>query len=331
MSLKDDYNRERKAMNELAMRDFDREKVLEGIYKRTHTRIQGQIDEFYMRYATQNGLTITEAHKKLSGFDVTLWEDRAARAVEEIDFIPETNKWLKDYNAKMSVSRLEALEVDIDIELMAMYSEEDRFIEQELKREFQRELDRQAGILGGAVDVTTDLLGNVVYSDFYGANFSERIWGRNGHYENHKEEVFNAVIDMYADRDGYRKHATKLMDKFETSRYEATRLLRTENQRINAQAQATMYNELGYTHYQYIAEYNACPICADMGGVIFEAKDAVPGNNMHPMHPNCRCSTLGIVKMERVDGTDNLDYYHDNYDEWSNQYDENAEYRARNL
>ena len=45
------YERERKAMNDLAMREFDRERAIEAIHKEHIETIQEQIDGFYMRYA----------------------------------------------------------------------------------------------------------------------------------------------------------------------------------------------------------------------------------------------------------------------------------------
>ena len=72
-------------------------------------RMQKEIDGFYMRYAGRNGLTKQEAMKKASEMDVTKFADKAAKAVKEKDFSHATNEWLKVYNLKMKVSRLELL------------------------------------------------------------------------------------------------------------------------------------------------------------------------------------------------------------------------------
>ena len=301
------YNRERKIQNEWAKRDFDKERMLEELYRETADRLQRKIDEQYLKYAKATGLTRAEAQKVIKGMDVPTWAKEAAKAVKHRDFSPETNKWLKAYNNRMYISRWELLKAEIEIELQKLHSEEHYLINQHLEREYIAELERQAGILGNSATGSVERVKRVVNADFYGTNFSESVWGRNGLYQVHKREIFGSLNRMYTDMDGYKKERKYLMDRFNIKEREAMRLLKTESSRIRSQAQEDSYRANEFTHYRYVAEPGACKVCAGMANKIFKVEEFELGVTAAPLHPNCRCSTYGIIEMKRKDGTSNID------------------------
>lgn len=316
------YNEERRIQNEWAKRDFDREKMLEAVYRESVDRIQKQIDDYYLSYAGRSGLTRAEANKRIQNFDVPKWAKKAAQAVEEKDFSPYTNEWLRTYNSKMYISRAELLKAELEIELQNMYSKENAILDKYFTDEALDELRRQAGILGGSSTGSVERAKRIVDADFYGTNFSERIWGRNGHYDQTRKELFGSLNRMYTDMNGYRAERRRLMDKFQTSEYEAMRLLRTESARIRANAELDSAREHEATHYIYIAEPKACPICSDLDGLAFKIEDADMGVNFFPMHPNCRCSSRSHIIMHYKDGRTTLDEFEviDDFDSWHDEH-----------
>ncbi len=293
------YERERKAMNDLAMREFDRERAIEAIHKEHIEIIQGQIDGFYMRYAGSEGLTRSEAMKRANQMDVTKFANKAKKAVKEKDFSPETNEWLKTYNLKMKVSRLELLKEEINWELIQMYDKDYQLISESLREEARLELERQAGILGDSVSGARQRIDGIVNSDFYGKNFSERVWGRTGLYQSAQKEVFKSLNKIYATMDGYRRERNRLMQRMGTTEYETMRLLRTENARIRIQSQVEMYKVNEFTHYIFVDEPGSCDICQPLGNKMFKVEDGVMGKTLPILHPNCRCSTYGYIPMQR--------------------------------
>lgn len=294
------YERERKATNDLAMREFDRERAIEAIHKEHIETIQEQIDGFYMRYAGSEGLTRSEAMKRADQMDVTKFANKAKKAVKEKDFSPETNDWLKTYNLKMKVSRLELLKEELNWELIKMYDKDYQLISESLREEARLELERQAGILGDSAKGASKRIGGIVDSDFYGKNFSERIWDRTGMYQSTQKEVFKSLSRIYTTMDGYRNERNRLMDKMQTTEYETMRLLRTENARIGSQMQVEAYKENKFTHFIYVAEPSACDVCKPLDGKMFKVEDAQIGLNLKPIHPNCYCSSYGYIAMERL-------------------------------
>lgn len=303
------YNAERKVMDELAKRDFKRDKAIEKIYQQSTARIQNQIDSFYLKYASNNGLSKAEVMKLVSKMDVTKFQDAAKLAVKTRDFSDEANYWLKIYNLKMKTNRLELMKAEINLELLSMTEDISKLSNAAMMDEAMREYKRQAGILGNSVGRPAERLQAVIDADFYGKNFSERIWGRNGLYHQTQQDVFSSLSRIYTDMSGYKTERTRLMKRFDVSRGEAQRLLRTEVARINSQVQEQSLKDAEFTHYVYVAEPGACKLCAYYDGMLIPLEDAEIGVNLKPLHPNCRCSAYGVIKMERKDGTSSADEY----------------------
>lgn len=312
------YNEERRTQNEWAKRDFKREKMLEEVYQTSIDRMQTQIDDFYISYANRSGLTRAQANRRLQNFDVQKWAEKAAQAVEEKDFSPYTNEWLKTYNSKMYISRVELLKAELEIELQNMYSKEHAILDSHLTNEARAELRRQAGILGNSSSGSVDRAKRIVNADFYGTNFSERIWSRTGYYEHTRKELFGSLNRIYTDMNGYRTERNRMMKNFQTTEYEAMRLLRTESARIRGHAEIESAEVHGATHYIYIAEDKACDACKMLDGRAFKVEDAEMGVNLYPLHPNCRCSSRNHIIMRYKDGRTTLDEFEviDDFDSW---------------
>ncbi len=314
------YNAEREAMDEWAKRDLDIEKLTEQVYQGAMQHITDEVDAFYLRYANRNGVSIKEARKRADNMDVTDYFQKAYEAVRDKDFSDEAEEWLRVYNLKMSTSRLELEKAKINLELLKMYSEIENITNEQLEQARLDEIARQteliakykeqAGILGNSVGNPTDRLKGVVNADFYGANFSERIWSRNGHYASLRKELFKSLNNLSVDMMGYRRERNRLMKIFNTSKYESMRLIRTEHQRVNMQVQHEMAVANEFTHYTYVAESGACPHCARLAGKSFKIEDYESGVTAPLLHPNCRCSVYHHIEMTYSNGertTDDMD------------------------
>ena len=314
------YNAEREAMDAWAKRDLDIEKLTEQVYQSSMQHITDEVDAFYLRYANRNGVSIKEARKRADNMDVTDYFKKAYEAVRDKDFSDEAEEWLRVYNLKMSTSRLELEKAKINLELLKMYSEIENITNEQLEQarldEIARQTDliekyeEQAGILGNSVGNPTDRLKGVVNADFYGANFSERIWSRNGHYASLRKELFKSLNNLSVDMMGYRKERNRLMKIFDTSKYESMRLIRTEHQRVNMKVQHEMAVANEFTHYTYVAEAGACEHCAKLAGKSFKIEDYEAGVTAPTLHPNCRCSVYHHIEMTYSNGkrtTDDMD------------------------
>ena len=314
------YNAEREAMDAWAKRDLNIEKLTEQVYQSSMRHITDEVDAFYLRYANRNGVSIKEARKRADSMDVTDYFQKAYEAVRDKDFSDEAEEWLRVYNLKMSTSRLELEKAKINLELLKMYSEIENITNEQLEQarldEIARQTDliakyeEQSGILANSVGNPTDRLQGIVNADFYGANFSERIWARNGHYASLRKELFKSMNNLSVDMMGYRRERNRLMKIFNTSKYESMRLIRTEHQRVNMQVQHAMATENEFTHYTYVSEMGACSICKALSGKTFKIEDYEMGVTAPLLHSNCKCSVYYHIEMTYTNGkktTDDMD------------------------
>lgn len=301
------YNAERKRMNEIFMRDVDHNDFIRKVHQEAWDRIQYQIDTFYMNYARSERISLKEAKKRAAEMDVRKFQEKAKKAVKERDFSQKTNYWLKIYNLKMKVSRLELLKAEISLELNSMYDYDYKYMWQTLHDEIVDELENQAGIMANSAMMTEDQINKIIMMDFHGKGFSERIWGKNGYYQNSEKEIFRSLQNIFTDMGGYQKERDRLKKLFGLSEYQVMRLLKTEVSRVNSQSRDQMYKSNGFTHYRYVCEPGACEICKPLDGKIFKMEDREIGVSAAPLHPNCRCRDYGIIELRKKDGTSNID------------------------
>lgn len=301
------YNAERKAQAELIKRDIDRDRIITELYQESYDRLQAQIDKFYLGYAGREGLTKQEAMKRASEFDVTKFAERARKAVKEKDFSHKTNTWLRVYNLKMKVSRLELLKAELDLEINSLTSNLDEVFDKARRSEYLAELKRQAGILGISSKGATKRLETILNADFYGQNFSSRVWGKNGLQSQLQKDIFASLNRIYTDMNGYQKEMKRLAERYNTSESSAKRLLKTEIARINADTDHAVLKDNGFTHMIFVAESGACDICGPLDKKAIPIDEVEKGVNMFPMHPNCRCSAYGHIKMDYKAGGSTLD------------------------
>lgn len=303
------YNAERQAQAELIKRDIDRDKVLARLYQESYDRMQSEIDGFYLAYAGKEGLTKQEAMKKASKFDVEKFAKKAEKAVKEKDFSPKTNSWLRTYNLKMKISRLELLKAELALEIQNLTSDVNEVFDKARRDEYLAEFKRQAGILGISSSGAKKRMQSILDADFYGQKFSSRIWGSKGLQANLQGEVSSSLSRIFTDMMGYKQEMARLAKKYETSKANAQRLLKTEIARINADTQLAMLKDNGFTHMIFVVEPGACDICGPLDQKAIPIDKVEKGVNMFPMHPNCRCSAYGHIKMDYKAGGSTLDEY----------------------
>lgn len=93
------------------------------------------------------------------------------------------------------------------------------------------------------------------------------------------------------------KTARLLRERFNVSTNAAARLIRTETNYYENQAELDAYKEMGVEEYQFIAtiDTKTSEVCQHLDHKVFKIKDAKPGVNMPPMHPNCRSTIAAYL------------------------------------
>lgn len=262
---------------------------------RAMDEIQEQIDAFYGRYATAEGISMQEARKRVSKLDIKKYERKARRYVKERDFTKIANEEMRIYNVTMSINRLELLKANIHLELLTMTSEEQRILFDAMTKSARAEYVRQAGILGETIAFNQQSIATIVNSSFLTATWSDRLWDNHDALRSELDRLLNRGI---VQGQNPRVLARELRKVFNTSISNSERLLRTEMARVQQEVFRDSMKQAEYEEYEYIAEPTACDVCSALDGKVFKLKDAEVGKNAYPMHPNCRCSQAAYMDRE---------------------------------
>lgn len=280
--------REAEALKQRITDEKQYDRYIKNIYSDMLDNCQKEINAFYGRYADKEGITLAEAKKRVSQLDIKEYERKAKRYVKEKNFSALANEEMRLYNATMKINRLEMLKANIGLELIDGHNELDKFMADILQGRTEDELKRQAGILGKTIKNNAQKAHAIVNSSFHNATFSDRIW----QYQSLlKADLSKLLQTGLIQGKNPRLLARDLKKHFQTSTFNAERLMRTELARVQTEAQKQSFERNGFTEYEFIVNGGCCDICAALDGKHFKVINMMPGENAPPLHPHCRCST----------------------------------------
>ena len=262
---------------------------IQEIYANMMDSVEKEIESFFTRYANKENITMAEAKKRVSNIDIQAYQRKAKKYVKEKNFSDEANEQMRLYNLAMKVNRLELLKANIGLELVAGHDELKSYTGDKLEGAYLEEIKRNASILGNTVIDNAKMAKTVADSSFKNATFSERIWVNQDQLKNSLSSVLSSALIQGKNP---REFIPQIRKKFDVSRCNAERLLRTEIARVQTQAQAESYEANGIDEYEYVAcgLKDVCPLCKEVDGKTFKLKDMEIGKNAPPIHPNCHCA-----------------------------------------
>lgn len=272
---------------------------LNEIYEYTIANIERQVNDWYARYASKEGITMAEARGRVKHIDMERYERLAAKYVATHDFSEQANQEMALYNLTMKVNRLELLKAEINLELMAGFDDIQHEMERDLIQTAMKEDRRLAGILGDSVIGNEEYAKQLVNASFRNATFSERIWGRNmPDLRIHLEaELRNGLVQGI----GSVELARRFRKHYGGSIRDTERLMTTEMCRLQTAVQKESFERNGYKEYMFITSGNdnVCPDCQALHGQHFKVSEMQPGDNAPPMHPRCHCSVAGYMDSDK--------------------------------
>lgn len=291
--------REEEALARRIKNEAKYNKVLSGHLQDLYDSIDREINAFYGKYATDEGITLSDAKLRADTLDMEAYSRKAARYVREKNFSPQANEEMKLYNMTMKVNRLELLKANIALETVSTFDDVNDYVGEVLTTETMANFTRLSGILGMSLG-SVERANAIVNASFKGATFSENIWGDCAKLN---AELSKILTQGLISGKGSRQLARGLRKVINASRYETERLVRTELTRVVIESQAQSLVEAGFEKYEYMtcssAGYTKNPVCDEcraLDGKIFALKDKLPGTNAPPMHPNCRCCITPYIE-----------------------------------
>lgn len=323
-------------------------------YMQAAKEIQADIEKFYKKYAAENGVTLSEAKRRISqaDFDGIDWEQLCRNESEldrelkkKKDSLPgdvvarmereriEYEDRIKTLSAKGNITRMELLQAEIDKAVLELQDAQQINIFDLLRNEYEdgyyHGMYSTQQCMGFGYDfaaVNTRAVEKAVLNPRR-SNYSKTIYK---HQKNLKKELTECLTVGMIKGEGIDKTIGRVQRRLEVSHSNARRLVRTETAYIYEQAMLDVYTECGITEYEYLAtlDKKTSEICQELDGKRFKIADALPGTNYPPMHPNCRSTTVAAfdddVPSRRAARDDAGKYYtvpsDMSYKEWKAKY-----------
>ena len=261
--------------------------------------IQKELDKWFLRYATNNEISITDARKILTGpelkdFRMTL--DEYISKGKTLNCSKEWSKQLEKASTLYHVERLQALQVQMQQQIELAYGYEldtfDKFIANQYKANYYYSAFEISKGLGVGVDLMkldekkiAKLISKPWTAD--ARTFSDRIWADKKMLLSEVDKVLTQGI---ISGQGYNKIAKNLTAALNTQYYKAKRIVVTESAFFSSDAQGSCFDDLGVGEYEIVAtlDFKTSEICQFMDGKVFDQKDFRPGVTASPFHPLCR-------------------------------------------
>jgi len=157
------------------------------------------------------------------------------------------------------------------------------------------ELEKQAMINGLDRQYIKNHLDDAVRKGIQASNkkTTDLIWGK--YKESMKYEVSQSIRESMLSGRNPRQLAEELKGLVGENEYFAERLMWTEQANVQGRSQVESYKAQGIVEYDFMVEPSACKVCKEVESqnphLVSKAQEGV---NLQAMHPNCRCSTVGV-------------------------------------
>lgn len=275
---------------------------MERQFAAAQAEVERQIAAWYQRFADANGITFADAKRlltkgELAEFHWTVGEYIAHGQQNALD-----GAWIKQLenaSARVHITRLEALKLQIQQQAELLYANQLDFVDAAARRIYAGsyygtafEVQRGLGV-GWTMQALNEGTVKKVLSRPWtvdGQTFRDRCW-------TNKRDLVNSVntqlTQMIIRGEAPDRAISAIAKQFNVSKGKAGRLIMTESAYFASAAQKDCYGELGVERYKIVASFDqdTCELCGAMDGQVFKMSEYQPGLTAPPFHPWCRCCT----------------------------------------
>lgn len=300
------YWEERQALNYV---DGEKEiisfyKDLEKAFIQAKREIQTVLNDFYIRYADNNGLSYSMAQEELSKSEIGELNNFIQKAYATMG---NRDQDVINKSIKARITRYQALEKQLEAILDNLYNIQYKEnggnkLKDVYMNSYNRtwyNIDVYNGFHSEFAQVDVRTMEELIKYPFNGANYSDRLWKQKDHMISKLKENITTMIIQGKNPKTLSREFSKI---FDTKEYEAYRLLHTEGSFIIEQGTLAAYKEDGVKEYQILAtlDLKTSEICREQDNKIYEIDKAITGTNYPPFHYFCRTTTVPHYGDEEV-------------------------------
>lgn len=280
---------------------------IESAFDKAERQIQAQIEAWYARYASNNGITLAEARKQLSAAELKELQWDIQEYIKYGQENAMNQQWMKELenaSARFHISRLEALKLRTQQSLEVAFGNELDSLDGMVKRLYQSgyyhtcfEVQKGFNIGWEIGQIDERKLQKVISKPWAadGKTFSDRVWQSKTTMVNElHQQMTRTIIQGKAPDEAIKALSKYVSGKTKNAKYNAGRLVMTEQAFISSAAQKDAFNDLDVEEFEIVAtlDSHTSEICREMDGKHFPMKDFQPGVTAPPFHVWCRSTTV---------------------------------------
>lgn len=273
--------------------------AIEQMYLEAQRSVQKEIEAWYGRFAVNNQISLADARKLLTTgqLEEFRWTvDQYIQAGKKAGLDAAWLKRLENASAKIHISRLEAVQMEIQQQLELLYGNQVDEIDSLLKKVVGNgythtafEIQKGIGLGWDMTALNQQKLETLISKPWTtdGRTFRDRCWVN-------KTDLVNTIntqmVQGMLRGDSPEKTIQAIQKQFGVSRYKARRLVHTETSYFNAQATKEAYKDLNIEKIETL-DSRTCSVCGGLDGTVIPLSQYEPGVTVPPFHPNCRGTT----------------------------------------
>lgn len=257
-----------------------KEKVRKN-YERAMKDVENQISNWYMRFASNNGIGYEEAKQLLNSKELKELQWDVRQYIKYGKENKVNRKWIRELenaSAKAHITRLDALKLQIQNQIEILLSEQYFDANNLMRDAYMNNYYHTAYEMAKGLGVATQIAAldinkiNKVLSKPWtsdGLDFSRRIWGKyRGELLYFLENDFTKAV---INGENPKKLVKELASKFNVTKANAANLVMTESAFFSSVARRDCFGDLGVEKYEIIAtlDHKTSQKCRTMDKMVF--------------------------------------------------------------
>lgn len=274
-------------------------KELSALYRDAFRSIEKEVNDFMMQYAKDHKLDYATVTQTLTPIDLAEYNQK----IEELYamYRDTGSEYIKieidRLNARAKITRLQALQDAINVELTKVTHEYQMTLEDTLIGLFTEQYKEVSELLGiMAPVINREAIKTIIEYPYAGKMFSDRIWDNKDALVKHIKQNLTAGIIR---GDSIQKMSRQMKKDLNVLYYQAERLVRTETNYAMNQGHLKGYADSGVVEkYEFLAAIDSrtSKLCKNQNGKVYKLSDTVVGVNFPPLHPHCRSTVIPILE-----------------------------------
>ena len=263
-------------------------KELSALYRDAFRSIEKEVNDFMMKYAVDHKLDYATVTQMLTPIDLAEYNQK----IEELYamYRDTGSEYIKieidRLNARAKITRLQALQDAINVELTKVTHEYQMTLEDTLIGLFTEQYKEVSELLGiMAPVINREAIKTIIEYPYAGKMFSDRIWDNKDALVKHIKQNLTAGIIR---GDSIQKMSRQLKKDLNVLYYQAERLVRTETNYAMNQGHLKGYADSGVVEkYEFLAAIDSrtSKLCKNQNGKVYKLSEATVGVNFPPLHP----------------------------------------------